>query len=634
MTININELRKQIKECDMNSDYAFVSYSKKDAEYVYPVVINLQKQGYNLWIDKELTEYVGENWQEKVIEAIKSVNCKCVLFFVSKNSILSTPVFAEICYCISDIVLEKKMEETKIIPITTSDEWRPEKQRLSEWIKVLVNTNEGKKKLEPDEYKMLKDAGLNESFWKKKSTMIETHGELASHLYYMHFLKKGGDNDTFAYYKDVETIISNIPKELCVEYLCYDNKSETKAISAPQKAESMDDPEADGLVSETKCKKGQEEKGENNTITVTPGNWGPERDVFSTKDKVDHVTFNSVIDNEEIGDERNFVRIREVGDDKFVNEVKVVAGKEYEVFIYFHNNGDYDLNQTGKVISSGTRLSSYFPSHIRPLRKDAVGATLTSVNAFPNQVWDEAFLLTDSDDPIELKFVPGSATLHNKWKANNSVMSTNLFTQKGVYIGVNELNGLLPAGKDFAGYITYKLRALKAVPDAEIKMLVSKDGTNFYDTLNVQNEDEIICRIDFKNTGDVDIKNVTFFAELPEGMKLIKKTTVLTNKNYPNGEIMPDVIDKNGFNTGTYASGAKIQLTFRLKIENVHGSKEIISKVLFTNKIVNIDSFEEEFTKTTSVTVNIDDKDATIDQSTDDLKKEKIVYNNGAVYEG
>ena len=39
------------------------------------------------------------------------------------------------------------MEETKIIPITTPDEWSPEIQRLSEWINTLVKSDEGKKKL-------------------------------------------------------------------------------------------------------------------------------------------------------------------------------------------------------------------------------------------------------------------------------------------------------------------------------------------------------------------------------------------------------------------------------------------------------------------------------------------------------
>ena len=75
--------------------------------------------------------------------------------------------------------------------------------------------------------------------------------------------------------------------------------------------------------------------------------WGPERDMYTWESPADHVTFNSISDNPFIGNETNFVRVKEyvegsnVGDENWqswTDNVTVEPGKEYEVFIYYHND--------------------------------------------------------------------------------------------------------------------------------------------------------------------------------------------------------------------------------------------------------------------------------------------------------
>ena len=39
-----------------------------------------------------------------------------------------------------------------------------------------------------------------------------------------------------------------------------------------------------------------------------------------------------------MGDERNFVRIREAGNGNYVDSINIVPGKEYEVWTHYHNN--------------------------------------------------------------------------------------------------------------------------------------------------------------------------------------------------------------------------------------------------------------------------------------------------------
>ena len=58
--------------------------------------------------------------------------------------------------------------------------------------------------------------------------------------------------------------------------------------------------------------------------------WGPERETFTSKEPADYVTFNSITDNAGVGDERNFVRVREAGtQDKFGDLAKVIPDHEY-----------------------------------------------------------------------------------------------------------------------------------------------------------------------------------------------------------------------------------------------------------------------------------------------------------------
>ena len=56
-----------------------------------------------------------------------------------------------------------------------------------------------------------------------------------------------------------------------------------------------------------------------NSRVDTP--WGPERPVYSWAEKAPHATINSIIDNPGVGDERNFVRIREVVDGQHFREI-------------------------------------------------------------------------------------------------------------------------------------------------------------------------------------------------------------------------------------------------------------------------------------------------------------------------
>ena len=81
--------------------------------------------------------------------------------------------------------------------------------------------------------------------------------------------------------------------------------------------------------------------------------WGPERDTFTMENPATYPTFNSITNNPTIGDERNFVRVGQINADvtDMTDEVEVLPGHQYLVYIYYHNNAASNYNASGKGIS-------------------------------------------------------------------------------------------------------------------------------------------------------------------------------------------------------------------------------------------------------------------------------------------
>lgn len=90
------ELAAQIQPCDISRPYIFISYSRNDFERVYPCVIGLQKQGFNIWIDKEMRDNSDRSWINPALEAIERFNCVTVIFMMSENSLVNAPCFCEL----------------------------------------------------------------------------------------------------------------------------------------------------------------------------------------------------------------------------------------------------------------------------------------------------------------------------------------------------------------------------------------------------------------------------------------------------------------------------------------------------------------------------------------------------------
>lgn len=309
--------------------------------------------------------------------------------------------------------------------------------------------------------------------------------------------------------------------------------------------------------------------------------YGPERQTFTAENPADHVTFNSITNNPTVGDERNFVRVRQVGSAQFVDSVDIVPGQEYEVYVYYHNNAKSSLNSKEnnyRGIALDAKLRTILPSKIAKGGTERVIAEITASNARPQKVWDESTLRSPSRE-VALRYIQGSAKITTKGSINGQAIYGESLLGSGVKLGFDGLNGILPGCDHYSGYITYRFKA--DYPDFETTKTVSKAGVNsFAKSQTVGINDEVEFKVTYKNTGTTLQSNVNIKDILPAGMTLVPGTTRITTPSDQTGKTLNDDISKAGINIGNYSAGGSATVVLRVKIDS---SKLICGANTFTN---------------------------------------------------
>ena len=92
--------------------YVFVSYAHDDAHEVYPELVRLREQGFNIWYDEGIAP--GSSWREEIATAINE--CTLFLMFVTPRSVKSEPCQREINFAESHArrILAVHLEETEL----------------------------------------------------------------------------------------------------------------------------------------------------------------------------------------------------------------------------------------------------------------------------------------------------------------------------------------------------------------------------------------------------------------------------------------------------------------------------------------------------------------------------------------
>ena len=301
--------------------------------------------------------------------------------------------------------------------------------------------------------------------------------------------------------------------------------------------------------------------------------WGPDRKTFTWEDPAPYATFNSITNNPGVGDERNFVQVREVNQQYYQDEVALEAGKTYEVYIYYHNNADaHEIGKTAIGIADGASVKSTFPATVKAGEKAVVNATLFASDTNPLAVWDGAYLNPSQD--LYLRYVPGTATIHNGGALNGQPIGPDYLFGEGALLGYNQFSGILPGCNEYAGYITYQFFA--DAPGFDISKSVVGDSTT------VKKGDIVTFKVRYENTGTMDQTNVVIRDTLPDTLQYVTGSAKLYNNNNPDGTaVNDDIIAENGMNIGDYAgSTGWAEVTYQVIVkDNVNCNDEITNNV-------------------------------------------------------
>jgi uncharacterized repeat protein (TIGR01451 family)/LPXTG-motif cell wall-anchored protein len=291
--------------------------------------------------------------------------------------------------------------------------------------------------------------------------------------------------------------------------------------------------------------------------------WGPDRPTFTTAVPARYVTFNSITDNPSQGDERDFMLVRDSVDSNttYSNQANLVAGHQYTVYVYYHNNAAANLG----LKSLNTYVRAEIPAIVNNGSNGVIANSyVTSSNARPNEVHDDISFNNATGGDIALRYVPGSATIHNFGATNGQALSDSIVTS-GAIIGYNALDGVVPGCNQYAGYVTFNVQADQ--PNFTITKQVRKTGEKEWQNGETVNPDSNIdYLITYKNTGTTQQNDVVIKDTLPNGVSYTKDSTFLANSLNPSGVKVNDEIVNGGINIGNYAPNSTAYIKFSAKV--------------------------------------------------------------------
>ena len=164
---------------------------------------------------------------------------------------------------------------------------------------------------------------------------------------------------------------------------------------------------------------------------------GPSREMYKSTDDIDRVILNS-LEHYSNMNEAEFVGIRADADSEYKREMLIEPGCDYEVRVFYHNDAS-----EGTFESKETKVRAFYSKNIDVGQEGVVSASLASLNAAVPLIWDGVRLF--SSEPLTISYKIASAKIQNRWKSNGHILPQTLFSEEGVFIGADEIDGIIPA---------------------------------------------------------------------------------------------------------------------------------------------------------------------------------------------
>lgn len=309
-------------------------------------------------------------------------------------------------------------------------------------------------------------------------------------------------------------------------------------------------------------------------VTGVVSAWFPDRPTYTIENPAPHVTFNSITNNPNEGDERAFFEVKDAAHTQtggFAHTINNLHdGQELLLRVYVHNNAADNLNDpnfTGSGVARNTKVRVHLPTATASALK--ANAYITADNAQPQEVADTIDL--SDDGPFKLEYVLGSARQYTNAVPSGIVLSDNIVTT-GAPIGYNQADGNVPGCFQYDSIVTLKVK-VKA-PAYSVSKSVRFEGqtsADWKESIKAKPGQNVEWRVEFKNNGGTMLEDVKVVDSVPAGLTVVPGSIKLFNSNNPSGVAVTDAaIQANGrqinVNLGNYNPGSNAFVTFKTKV--------------------------------------------------------------------
>jgi uncharacterized repeat protein (TIGR01451 family) len=308
--------------------------------------------------------------------------------------------------------------------------------------------------------------------------------------------------------------------------------------------------------------------------TVATGAWSPERPTYTIQNPAPHVTFDSITDNPNYGDERTFFDAKPASDTSlggFNDKNTVTDGQEMLLRIYVHNNAADNLNESGKGIAHDAKARIWLPEVTADTMR--ANAYISASNAAPVEVADTTDLI--GGDKFNVAYVPGSATMYTNAVPAGYKLSDTI-VGNGAPIGYTGPNGDIPGCFKYTGIITIKVKVKMETPDFTVEKTVSKDKKTDADkyswgkSINASPKEVVAYQLRFSNVGNTQLDGAILRDQLPKGFNIVPGTTVAKYGTDAGVEPVGNdaIVSNGGIDIGSYAPESGAVVMFKATAPN------------------------------------------------------------------
>ncbi|MDO4870901.1 MAG: hypothetical protein Q3996_02280 [Candidatus Saccharibacteria bacterium] len=316
--------------------------------------------------------------------------------------------------------------------------------------------------------------------------------------------------------------------------------------------------------------------------------YSPERTTYTIENPADRITFNSITNNPNHGDERNFMLAKPAShtqaggwNDTYVN---VSGDQEYLVQVYVHNNAAANLN----LVAENTRVRISLPT--TTAKEIRIGAFVSADNATPKEVYDDVIFKSDSK-LFNIAYIAGSARYHNNTNPTNGfAISDSLVTSSGAQVGYNQMDGRLQGCFQYSGILTFKIKVQTQKTAAfKISKQVRKAGTTEWSNKIAANPGENVeYQLMYQNIGQSTQNNVIVKDYLPNGISAVASTLKLKNAANPNASLVTNqdaLFNGSGLNIGNYGTNSNAFMIFAAKVPK-NDDLKVCGDNIFRNRVI------------------------------------------------